>query len=125
MQERCKHMPFLSINKYIAYVVATLKSRAQNKRKIMNSSFSLSLAALCCVVVVLGGFPFSSNAQLDPNFYKDTCPNVTSIVKQVLANVSQTDPRMLASFIRLHFHDCFVQVCIIYNNCDVILLKPH
>lgn len=95
----------------------------------MNSSFHLTLAALCCVVVVLGGFPFSSNAQLDPNFYKDTCPNVTSIVQSILANVSQTDPRILASFIRLHFHDCFVQVCIIlyiiYNNCDVILLKPQ
>jgi len=79
----------------------------------MNSSIHLTLAVLCCVEVVLGGLPFSSNAQLDPNFYKDTCPKVTTIVKQVLANVSQTDPRMLASFIRLHFHDCFVQVCII------------
>jgi len=115
MEERCIHMPFLSINKYIAYVVTTLKSRAQNKRKIMNSSFSLTLAALCCVVVVLGGLPFSSDAQLDNSFYRDTCPNVHSIVREVLRNVSKTDPRILASLMRVHFHDCFVQVSIIHH----------
>lgn len=71
----------------------------------------LSLTALCCVVIVLGGLPFSSDAQLDNSFYRDTCPRVHSIVREVLRNVSKTDPRILASLIRLHFHDCFVQVC--------------
>ncbi|GAU43772.1 hypothetical protein TSUD_377970 [Trifolium subterraneum] len=75
----------------------------------MNSSLHLTLTALCCIVVVLGGLPFSSDAQLDPSFYKNTCPNVHSIIRDVLSNVSKSDPRILASFIRLHFHDCFVQ----------------
>ncbi|AES64748.1 putative peroxidase [Medicago truncatula] len=87
------------------------------------NSFNLSLAALCCVVVVLGGLPFSSNAQLDNSFYRDTCPNVHSIVREVLRNVSKTDPRILASLIRLHFHDCFVQGCdasILLNTTSTI-----
>ncbi|KAL5097661.1 hypothetical protein RYX36_001988 [Vicia faba] len=72
-----------------------------------------SRAYFCCMVVfvLIGGVPFSSNAQLDPSFYSTTCPNVSSIVRGVLTNVSLTDPRMLASLIRLHFHDCFVQGC--------------
>ncbi|KAL2341524.1 hypothetical protein Fmac_009464 [Flemingia macrophylla] len=52
-----------------------------------------------CVVVALGVgvLPLSLDAQLDPSFYKNTCPKVHSIVRQVITNVSQKDPRMLAS----------------------------
>ncbi|CAJ1962926.1 unnamed protein product [Sphenostylis stenocarpa] len=71
------------------------------------------------LVVVLGGLPFSSGAQLDPDFYNNTCPKVHSIVFDVVQNVAETDPRMPASLIRLLFHDCFVQGCdasILLNN---------
>jgi len=78
-------------------------------------SLSLIATALCCVVVVFGGLPFSSNAQLSHDFYAKTCPQLQSIVYQVLDKVSRIDSRMPASIIRLHFHDCFVQVCIIYS----------
>ncbi|XP_054805938.1 peroxidase A2-like [Prosopis cineraria] len=50
-------------------------------------------------------------AQLSPTFYNQTCPNVTDIVSGVIQNASQSDPRIGASLIRLHFHDCFVQGC--------------
>ncbi|CAN1730115.1 Peroxidase 54 [Linum perenne] len=52
-----------------------------------------------------------SNAQLSPTFYNTTCPEVTNIVRQVLENFAFTDPRIGASLIRLHFHDCFVTGC--------------
>nr|AFK36451.1 unknown [Lotus japonicus] len=71
----------------------------------------IHLAVVFCVVI--GALvPYSSDAQLDNSFYKDTCPNVHSIVREVVRNVSKSDPRMLGSLIRLHFHDCFVQVCL-------------
>ena len=73
---------------------------------------------LCCVLVVLGTLHCFSCEQLDPLFYNTTCPNVSSIVTDVLTNVSQSDPRMLASLIRLHFHDCFVQVNYILLHLD-------
>ncbi|MED6189315.1 hypothetical protein PIB30_094775 [Stylosanthes scabra] len=81
------------------------------------SCFGVRVAALWCAVVlmlIIGDLPSSTDAQasgLDPSFYKNTCPNVHSIVREVIRNVSKTDPRMLASLIRLHFHDCFVQGC--------------
>lgn len=88
-----------------------MSQRGKEKEKKMNP-LGLSATAFCCVVFVfIGGVPFS-NAQLDPSFYNSTCSNVDSIVRGVLTNVSQSDPRMLGSLIRLHFHDCFVQVCV-------------
>ncbi|KAL1358841.1 hypothetical protein AAHE18_04G062400 [Arachis hypogaea] len=87
----------------------------------MNSLFGLT-SVLCFVVGTLI-LPFS-NAQLDPSFYNTTCPNVHSIVSNVLTNVSKSDPRMLASLIRLHFHDCFVQGCdgsILLNDTSSIV----
>ncbi|WJX27503.1 peroxidase [Trifolium repens] len=90
------------------------------------NSLRVVAIALCCVVVVFGVLPFSSYAQLDPSFYKNTCPNVSSIVREVIRNVSKTDPRMLASLIRLHFHDCFVQGCdasVLLNTTDTIVTE--
>ncbi|XP_019419106.1 PREDICTED: peroxidase A2-like isoform X2 [Lupinus angustifolius] len=85
------------------------------------SYIRVTVAALCCVVVVFGGLTLSSDAQLDTSFYKKSCPKVHSIVREVVRNVSKKDPRMLASLIRLHFHDCFVLGCdasILLNNTD-------
>jgi peroxidase len=76
---------------------------------------SLNLIALCCVMVVFGGLPLTSNAQLDPLFYVKTCPQLHTIVQDIIRNVTRQDPSMPPSLIRLHFHDCFVQVCIIFS----------
>ncbi|KAH1208888.1 U3 snoRNP-associated protein-like [Glycine max] len=98
------------------------KQRTRQRERKMKS-FHLTVTALCCVVVVLGVLPLSLDAQLDPSFYRDTCPRVHSIVREVVRNVSKKDPRMLASLIRLHFHDCFVQGCdasVLLNNTATI-----
>ncbi|KAL0338023.1 UNVERIFIED_CONTAM: Peroxidase 15 [Sesamum calycinum] len=52
-----------------------------------------------------------SLAQLNSTFYSSTCPNVSNIVTTVIQQALQSDPRIGASLIRLHFHDCFVQGC--------------
>jgi peroxidase len=49
-------------------------------------------------------------AQLCEEYYDDTCPDAYSIVKRVLIDAHRSDVRIYASLIRLHFHDCFVQV---------------
>ncbi|KAG5105195.1 hypothetical protein JHK82_042165 [Glycine max] len=80
------------------------------------------------LVAVLGGLPFSSNAKLEPCFYKKTCPQVHFIVFKVVEKVSRTDPRMPASLVRLFFHDCFVQGCdasILLNNTATIVSEQQ
>nr|AII99874.1 peroxidase [Cicer arietinum] len=72
--------------------------------------------------------PFSLDAQLDPSFYSKTCTNVSSIVREVVRNVSKTDPRMLGSLVRLYFHDCFVQGCdasVLLNNTATIVSEQQ
>lgn len=51
-----------------------------------------------------------SNAQLSPNFYASTCPNLLTIIRTAVNSAVSTESRMGASLLRLHFHDCFVNV---------------
>ncbi|KMT16294.1 hypothetical protein BVRB_3g054440 [Beta vulgaris subsp. vulgaris] len=48
--------------------------------------------------------------------YKDSCPDAESIIFSRVENAVLNDPRMAASLLRLHFHDCFV------NGCDASVL---
>ncbi|KAK4581754.1 hypothetical protein RGQ29_025068 [Quercus rubra] len=57
-----------------------------------------------------------SNAQLNSTFYANTCPNVSSIVSNVIQQALQSDSGIGASLIRFHFQDCFV------NGCDASIL---
>ncbi|CAK9862786.1 unnamed protein product [Sphagnum jensenii] len=49
---------------------------------------------------------------LTPDFYASSCPQVASIVAEQVYQAVQAVPRMPASLVRRHFHDCFV------NGCD-------
>jgi peroxidase len=63
----------------------------------------VSLLILCILRVGSG---------LSLNYYDNTCPNyeatVTAAVKQAMA----TDKTVPAALLRMHFHDCFVRVCL-------------
>ncbi|PKU85593.1 Peroxidase 4 [Dendrobium catenatum] len=61
-------------------------------------------------------FSLASAAQLDPNFYSCSCPNLFSTIKPVVQSAISKEKRMGASLLRLFFHDCFV------NGCDGSLL---
>nr|ACE00594.1 lignin biosynthetic peroxidase [Leucaena leucocephala] len=65
---------------------------------------------------VLSLFASSSNAQLSPNFYARSCPNVRAIVRNTMRQALAREARLGASILRLFFHDCFV------NGCDAGIL---
>ncbi|KAM1055209.1 hypothetical protein FF1_028798 [Malus domestica] len=71
------------------------------------------------ILLILCASAGSGDAQLTPTFYDESCPNATSIVRGVIQEALQTDPRIAASLIRLHFHDCFV------NGCDGSILLDN
>jgi len=84
------------------------------------------LVAVLCAFGLHAGFSVT-NAQLSPTFYRTTCPNLFNIVFQVIFQASNNDPRIGASLVRLHFHDCFVQVrtcfsrIILFDSCFFVL----
>ncbi|KAK1577536.1 hypothetical protein Q3G72_024717 [Acer saccharum] len=82
----------------------------------MSSLLHSLLAALFCAAFLQAGY---AQAQLTPNFYSQSCPNVTNIISGILVDAFASDIRIGASFIRLHFHDCFV------NGCDGSLLLDN
>ncbi|GJN30806.1 hypothetical protein PR202_gb19143 [Eleusine coracana subsp. coracana] len=63
------------------------------------------LSAVLCLAAV-------ARAQLTGDFYAGCCPQAGDIVRARVSAVMKAEPRMGASLLRLHFHDCFV------NGCD-------
>ncbi|KAF3332956.1 peroxidase 1-like protein [Carex littledalei] len=52
-----------------------------------------------------------SHKELKVNFYATTCPNAEDLVAKEMKQIQAEDPTVMASLIRLHFHDCFVRGC--------------
>lgn len=65
----------------------------------------------------------SSNGSLVLGYYKQTCPAVENIVQRIVAISVLKDPRMAASLLRLHFHDCFVLVYFLSLSLNLLSYK--
>jgi len=81
---------------------------SSSSRRVSLVVAKAALLAAVCVLLHGGG---SVTAELCVGYYDDTCPDAISIVRDVLVDAHGSDPRIFASLIRLHFHDCFVQGC--------------
>lgn len=85
-----------------------------------NSLFSLLLflfsfqefaMVLIFFIVILSHLAVMSHGQLRVGFYGKTCPNAEAIVSNVVRQVAASNQNIAPVLLRLHFHDCFVQVC--------------
>nr|DAD21355.1 TPA_asm: hypothetical protein HUJ06_022818 [Nelumbo nucifera] len=56
-------------------------------------------------------FPQLGSAQLRRDYYANTCPNVETIVRNVVTQKFQQTFVTVPATLRLFFHDCFVQGC--------------
>ncbi|TVU37251.1 hypothetical protein EJB05_10555, partial [Eragrostis curvula] len=66
-------------------------------------------SASCLSLLVVVALASAASAQLSSTFYDTSCPNALSTIKSAVTAAVNNEPRMGASLLRLHFHDCFVQ----------------
>ncbi|KAL7084433.1 hypothetical protein ACP275_14G223100 [Erythranthe tilingii] len=87
------------------------------------SMLRVPIATFLVLIFVLG-FEKGCNGQLSTTFYATTCPNISSVVRNVIEQAQRVDVRSAPKLIRLHFHDCFVDGCdgsLLLDNADGIL----
>ncbi|KAE9456064.1 hypothetical protein C3L33_12055, partial [Rhododendron williamsianum] len=80
------------------------------------AAFGNMVVTIFSVVSLLLQLACLANAQLSPNFYATTCPNLRGIVRVAMRQAVDRELRIGASILRLFFHDCFV------NGCDASIL---
>jgi peroxidase len=76
---------------------------------MMRSSRSSSWVTLALLFFLAVGHTVNGADELSTRYYRNTCPNVESIVWSVMAN-RVGGGRMAPAVLRLFFHDCFVNV---------------
>lgn len=89
--------------------------RLQNSLHIENNSMEVMMRVLIMVALILAlhgteTLSVDDDGPLAVEYYKEMCPLVENIVRRVVETAVIKDPRMAASLLRLHFHDCFVMV---------------
>ena len=90
-----------------------------------STSHSASSFLLIVSLAVLVIFTGSSSAKLSTDFYSKSCPKVFSTVQSVVYSAISKQPRQGASLLRLHFHDCFVNVNSSFPLSNGLLVGLH
>lgn len=68
------------------------------------------------------GFGIGFGFVLEFGLYRTSCPEAESIVYSWVETAVLQDPRMAASLLRLHFHDCFVNASPLFLYFILIVL---
>lgn len=75
---------------------------------------------LTTLIILLIHSPNHCSAQLRRDYYRDSCPNVESLVRTAVKKKLQETSITAPATLRLFFHDCFIQGC----DASVILASP-
>lgn len=81
--------------------------------KMSFHTFVVSVSVVLVMVMHLQGL----EAQQPPlvkglswKYYENSCPKLESIIRKQMEKVIKKDVGLAAALLRVHFHDCFVQV---------------
>lgn len=72
----------------------------------MRASVNVVLVSLLVFVAISA----CNGGELSPWFYHKSCPQFERIVRNITWSKVAANPTFAAKLLRLHYHDCFVQV---------------
>lgn len=72
------------------------------------SASGFSFLFVC--VLIAAAYVLPTYGKLDPDLHRTTCPPALPQIRNILRRALRRDPRLGAKLLRLHFHDCFVNV---------------
>lgn len=98
----------MPINRRVSVPQNTQKHKTMASLTSLLLVSSLFLSSFFCVSEAQSSAPVVHGLSL--NFYDSSCPKVDDIVRKRLKKVFNADIGQAAGLLRLHFHDCFVQV---------------
>ncbi|CAL5061045.1 unnamed protein product [Urochloa decumbens] len=83
----------------------------------------MASASSCLSLLVVAVLASAAGAQnlSPPTFYDTTCPRALATIKSAVDSAVAQEPRMGASLLRLHFHDCFVDASLGGPSWTVLL----
>lgn len=121
MQKPRVQVSTLAPRTYISLSLTHLSHSLQVSKKTTAKMAALSLHSkplllqfmLLIIAFILGTrLHAADDPSLTLDYYASICPTVLETVKKQMECAVLSDPRNAAAVLRLHFHDCFVQVYI-------------
>ena len=91
----------------MAAAATTTCSSCRRTRPALPAPAAALVVALLAAVL---GASAGAGQQLDVGYYSKTCPAAEDIVRNETAAAVRESPDLAAALLRLHYHDCFVQV---------------
>lgn len=67
---------------------------------------------LGCFLAIVGNLEAQDPSKLSLDHYLKSCPTAQQVVRSEMECAVRADPHNAAIILRLHFHDCFVQVSV-------------
>lgn len=89
------------LNIYVLIIMTSL-----DLVKMVTANF---LGVVVLLEMIVSGFGFRANS-MSMNYYMMSCPFAEPIVKNTVMRALQADPTLAAALLRMHFHDCFIEV---------------
>lgn len=93
---------------YKSFLLLAMFCNTQTYNKM--ASFHIQYSFLVLVLAMVITLMNPTNATLSPHFYDKVCPQALPVIKSVVQRAIIRERRIGASLLRLHFHDCFVNV---------------
>lgn len=90
--------------------LAQFDAKGAHRSSILTMASFPSLRLLSILGLILLATTTDAHSYSGADYYKDSCPQATAIVTDMVNNFVKANKNLAGGFLRLHFHDCFVRV---------------